>query len=244
MVTNDTEHTTFLDGMLVVRGQGQKGKDFSNPHYPPWWTESECIFYEYYDSPIGDREMSMCRAPPENKKLFWEMVTEYHDYHQRRHQIEMTKKMTSKKVHAGHELGAREFTLTYSPKWFDDAEARVRMRKAINRLIKYYKDEIVQLRAIGEVGKNGLSHVHCFYKILGGKKMTDKNFVRAYPKWNPKKVTGRGYNAGHEGGHHAVVRLESDFLGYIDKDVENAWLDITFPQDNINASEADEDPEA
>lgn len=128
--------------------------------------------------------------------------------------------------HAGYELGAREFTLTYSPKWFDDNEAREQMKKAIAKLIKYYKDDIVQLRAVGEVGSNGLSHVHCFYKLRGGLKITDKNFKRAYKYWNPKRVTSR---TGHEGGHHANVRHESDFQGYIDKDVDTAWFDMYYP---------------
>jgi len=127
-----------------------------------------------------------------------------------------------------YELGAREFTLTYSPKWFDDAEARTGMIQAIHKLIKYYKDEIITLRAVGEVGTNGLSHVHCFYKLHGGLKITDKNFKRAWKHWNPKKPLQRGF----EGGHHATVRNESDFLGYIDKDIETAWFDKTFSHEN------------
>ena len=121
-----------------------------------------------------------------------------------------------------YELGAREFTLTYSPKWMDDAQAREGMEKAINKLTRYYADVIVNLRAVGEVGSNGLSHVHCFYKIVGGLKITDKNFQRAWKYWNPKKPMGRGF----EGGHHATVKEESDFLGYIEKDIETSWLDI------------------
>jgi len=127
--------------------------------------------------------------------------------------------------HQKYELGAREFTLTYSPNWFTDEEARTKMRTAIERLIKYYRDELVELRAVGEVGSNGLSHVHCFYKLNGGVKITDKNFKRAWSHWNPKKVLQRGF----EGGHHATVRNESDFKGYIDKDVDSAWFDITAP---------------
>lgn len=142
-----------------------------------------------------------------------------------------------------YELGAREFTLTYSPKWFDDNEARIKMINAIDKLIKYYKDEIIELRAVGEVGTNGLSHVHCFYKLTGGLKITDKNFKRAWTHWNPKKPLQKGF----EGGHHATVKNESDFLGYIDKDIETAWLDKTFSRDKINAErsvskETEEDP--
>jgi len=148
--------------------------------------------------------------------------------------IEQMKKETipQPKKHGSYQLGAREFTLTYSPKWFDDNEARIRMSSAIDKLIKYYRDEITQFRAIGEVGTNGLSHVHCFYKLKGGLKITDKNFKRAWKHWNPKKRLQRGF----EGGHHDTVRNESDFLGYIDKDIETAWLDKTFSCDNnINA---------
>lgn len=126
--------------------------------------------------------------------------------------------------HQSYTLGAREFTLTYSPKWFDDNEARMKMSKAIDKLIKYYKDEIINLRAVGEVGANGLSHVHCFYKLTGGLKITDKNFKRAWSHWNPQKKLQRGF----EGGHHDTVKNESDFLGYIDKDADCAWLDKIF----------------
>lgn len=136
------------------------------------------------------------------------------------------------KKHQSYQLGAREFTLTYSPKWFDDNEARRLMVRAIDKLIKYHDNEIINLRAVGEVGTNGLSHVHCFYKLTGGLKITDKNFKRAWKFWNPKKRLQNGF----EGGHHATVKNESDFLGYIDKDADTAWLDKSFSRENnINA---------
>lgn len=134
------------------------------------------------------------------------------------------KKKAARK-HAGHELGAREFTLTYSPKWMSDDEARIEMRKSISKLIKYYQEDLVTLRAVGEVGSNGLSHIHCFYRLVNGLKITDKNFKRAWKHWNPSKPLGKGF----EGGHHATVKENSDFLGYIDKDVDTAWFDITVP---------------
>lgn len=135
----------------------------------------------------------------------------------------------TKKKHAGHDLGAREFTLTYSPKWFSDDEARVKMKLAIEKLSRYYKNEIIQLRAVGEVGSNGLSHVHCFYKLGGGRKITDKNFQRAYPPWD--STVKQGFT-GHKGGHHATVRCESDFQGYIEKEIQNAWLDVKISSDD------------
>jgi len=129
------------------------------------------------------------------------------------------------KTHRGYQLGAREFTLTYSPKWFADDKARINMIVAMNRLLKYYDCKIEKLRAVGEVGTNGLSHIHCFYKLNDGTKITDKNFQRAWPHWNPKKPLGKGF----EGGHHANVKEESDFLGYIDKEIKSAWVEINVP---------------
>ena len=132
------------------------------------------------------------------------------------------------KKHRGYVLGAREFTLTYSPKWMNDAQARVEMEKAMNKLYRYYEGSIVKLRAVGEVGNNGLSHIHCFYKLEGGLKITDKNFQRAWKYWNPKKPLGRGF----EGGHHATVKEEADFLGYIEKDIETSWYEKNITLDN------------
>jgi len=150
------------------------------------------------------------------------------------------------KKHAGHMLGAREFTLTYSPKWMDDEEARNQMKRSMNKLYKYYEGTILKLRAVGEVGSNGLSHIHCFYELEGGIKITDKNFKRAWKYWNPAKKLGKGF----EGGHHATVKERSDFLGYIEKDVDTAWYDVTLPasldpvnyvgDDYTHASQSDE----
>lgn len=169
--------------------------------------------------------------------LRWEEISEkidFQDYHDRvEKEFNKTKERirtfrTGEKKPNRYELGAREFTFTYSPKWFDDSTARLEMSSAIQKLCKYYKDEITQLRAIGEVGSAGLSHIHCFYKLKGGKKITDKNFTRAYKMWNTKKKTGP---TGHQGGHHASVRNESDFQGYIDKDIENTWFEVNI--DNL-----------
>lgn len=126
-----------------------------------------------------------------------------------------------------HELGAREFTLTYSPKWFtDDFAAREAMREAMRKLIKYHQTQIINLRAVGEVGKNGASHVHCMYMLEGGRKITDKNFRRAWSYWNPDIKHGQGF----QGGHHQSVKNTADFLGYIDKDIDTAWLEIKYPE--------------
>jgi len=179
----------------------------------PWWFLALDQCYDLRDESVRNRYLIT------HDKLEYHLENEWFPNAAKAH---TTKKTTR------YELGAREFTLTYSPKWFDDNEARVEMTKAINKLIKYYRDEIIDFRAVGEVGTNGLSHVHCFYKLIGGLKMTDKNFKRAWKYWNPKKPLQRGF----EGGHHATVKNESDFLGYIDKDVETAWLDKNISREN------------
>lgn len=124
-----------------------------------------------------------------------------------------------KKEQLQERMGAREFTLTYSPQWFGDEEARRKMKLAVCRLTKYYARELVNFHAVGEVGENGLSHIHGWYELQGGRKITDKNFKRAYPHWNPKKKLGKGF----EGGHHATIGRISNFHAYMEKDVENSW---------------------
>lgn len=132
---------------------------------------------------------------------------------------EISEKKKPNKTHQNYELGAREFTFTYSPEWYTDDEAREVMTRAIDRLCNYYAQDILVLHARGEVGKNKLSHIHCYYELKGGLKMTDKNFKRAYPRWNPKKKFGKGF----EGGHHETVKDKASFIGYINEDAFN-WL--------------------
>jgi len=164
------------------------------------------------------------------------MKYDYTDYHQRYDFFEAYNGLVQNNAiavktrkHRGYELGAREFTLTYSPKWMNDAQARTEMTQAMNKLVKYYEGSIVKLRAVGEVGSNGLSHIHCFYKLQRGLKITDKNFKRAWEYWNPKKKLGKGF----EGGHHATVKEEADFLGYIDKDILTSWFEINISDADI-----------
>lgn len=144
------------------------------------------------------------------------------------------------KTHVNYELGPREFTFTYSPTWFDDNNARKMMTLAIERLQRYYINDIVEFHARGEVGKNGLSHVHCYYELKGGLKITDKNFKRAYPKWNPSKKTSK---KGFEGGHHETVKVSADFKGYIEEDDAFNWLKVDV-NNKQNAIEEDLSQEA
>jgi len=232
----------LLDGKVTPRGQGQegdfdlvkalamryatyicvKGQSLSDEDYLTLFEDEKRDRMSLRERYFHDEALSKVMD-----KIDWERSNSLLEA-----RLQKQRQDAKKTAHAGHELGAREFTFTYSPKWFNDEEARDLMKKAIAKLIKYYSDEIVQLRAVGEVGSNGLSHVHCFYKLRGGLKISDKNFKRAYKYWNPKKVTSR---TGHEGGHHANVRVESDFQGYIDKDVDTAWLDVYYPEVDLTA---------
>lgn len=138
------------------------------------------------------------------------------------------RKVEAKKLHAGNngtQLGPREFTLTYGEHFENPEEAQRVMASAIEKLTRYYRHEIIEFHAIGEYTKAGRPHVHGWYHLDGGKKITDKNFKRAYPPWNPKKKLGRGF----EGGHHATIERVSDFHGYTEKHFQEAWLvkDIT-----------------
>lgn len=129
------------------------------------------------------------------------------------------------------QLGPREFTLTYSPSWYqDDASAQDAMRVAVDKLTRYYKNDIHEFRAVGEYTKAGRAHVHCYYLLTAGKKITDKNFKRAWPHWDPRKK----HDGGHQGGHHANVRSLSDFSAYVEKDLDTAWLDIHITKDGLH----------
>jgi len=147
-------------------------------------------------------------------------------------------------ANAKTKLGPWEFTLTYSPKkhgWSVD-EAKDAMRTAMERLTRYYREELEELHATGEYTQAGHPHVHCWYRLTGGHKITTKSFKRAYPIWNPKHKTGP---RGHEGGHHEPVKRTSDFAGYVEKDLHTSWLtyNITNEPDEAQASvsEAEDD---
>lgn len=243
--------TNLLDGVNPdAQGNLAEGRFYTGfqnylektyPEFLPYLTLNELAIYDeglefrkWYTS--RDRAMKVLRFDEVFNKIPEGVMNRYYDRVITEFEIKMKALRAKNKKHASYELGAREFTLTYSPKWFSDQEARTQMRKAIEKICKYYKDgdqRIIKLRAIGEVGTNGLSHVHCFYQLLGGVKITDKNFKRAYPPWDTKVKQGP---TGHKGGHHANVRHHADFLGYIEKQVTDAWLDITIDSDNSDPS--------
>lgn len=222
-----------------AEGRGGEGKFYAAysqslsqkyPEFLPYLSSNELAVFDEgltfykWESP-RDRAMKCMRWSDVIDKLPSDVLESHYQRLRDDYKIKTIKLKQSRK-HGSHELGAREFTLTYSPTWFSDAEARLQMQRAIERLSRYYKDgdqRIIKLRAIGEVGSNGLSHVHCFYQLLGGVKISDKNFKRAYPPWEPKVKQGP---SGHKGGHHANVRHIADFLGYIEKEVADAWLDV------------------
>jgi len=201
-------------------------------------TEWTCLQYKlFYCHECNNHISNLQWRPIYEERLYhidwpttghiWKAKLDTMDQQEKEYDLHKTNSLkVSQRPKTRFDLGAREFTLTYSNKWFDDAEARIQMTKAIDKLCKYYKDEFIYFRAVGEVGASGLSHIHGAYKLQGGVKITDKNFKRAWPRWNPAKRTGP---TGFEGGHHKTIKLESDFMGYIEKDIETAWLDISRP---------------
>jgi len=231
----DRTEPILLDGSVLCPRQNLEGR---------LWNQDLIDAYKssFLDKYITLEEWIDLEFPPHCKDMNeraryhirWEQINDKIDFSEYAKKVEdrfREKQLKAREARAlsrapvnRYELGAREFTFTYSPKWFDDSEARLQMSSAMQKLCKYYKDEIIQLRAVGEVGSAGLSHIHCFYKLKNGKKITDKNFQRAYKMWDTKKKTGP---LGHQGGHHQTVKNESDFSGYIDKDIENAWYEVT-----------------
>lgn len=117
--------------------------------------------------------------------------------------------------------GVMAFTLTYSPTWgWTESQAREFMKTALSRIQHYYENELLRFVAIGEVGKNGLSHVHGMYHLRGNRRVTTKNWKRAYPKWNPKVRVGSGF----QGGYHAPVADPTNYIPYVEEDLRTAWV--------------------
>lgn len=160
-----------------------------------------------------------------------------HDDYVARRQREQAHKRNAEKLHKG----AWAFTLTYSPAkhgWGKE-EAQSAMREAIRRLRHYYRHEIEEFEAVGEWTQAGLPHVHGWYRLTAGKRMTTKNFKRAFPIWNPNHRMGKG----HEGGYHEPAKSDSDYAGYIQKDLDDAWLVESTTTNAVQAcvSEAQDD---
>lgn len=153
----------------------------------------------------------------------WERLVQSqlaHDHYAEQRQKAIAHQRNKDKLHKG----AWAFTLTYSPAkhGWDKEEAKAAMTTAIQRLQHYYRNEIVEFEAVGEWTQAGLPHVHGHYRLEAGKRITTKNFKRAYPIWNPNVRIGKG----HEGGYHEPAKSDSDYSGYIQKDLDDSWLRV------------------
>lgn len=224
---NDRSSSLILDGRRPTAGgmpPNEEGNDelYSKnyntqyKYYSTWkyvWTPEQWR-QKYLE--MADAYWTFARHPGKMEAL-WDLWHEAIDRENRIVSVSIARDKLQR------ELGPREFTLTYSPAWYaDDATAKDAMRVAIDKLTRYYKHEIIEFHAIGEYTEAGRAHVHCYYELDGGHKITDKNFKRAWPHWRPSKKLGTG----HQGGHHANVRGKSDFFGYIEKDLDTAWLNV------------------
>jgi len=210
-----------LDGRRPIAG-GMPS--YQEGEYEFWYNRAWTYYSKRYDwdSKRWKEEIDLCASSRAfghegYMACLWDM------YHQQIDREYRAASVSFSRDRLQRELGAREFTLTYSPAWYaDDASVQDAMRVAIDKLTRYYKHEIIEFHAIGEFTEAGRSHVHCYYELDGGVKITDKNFKRAWPHWNPRKTLGTG----HQGGHHANIRSKSDFLGYIEKDLNTAWMNV------------------
>lgn len=233
--TNTSGLSSFLDGKAPCPGQLQEGnfEEFIRnrySHYADYITYEDMLHLwdcesDRYLATLSTRD----RIAHREKQMDILDKIDLEAVHDKLRCKLIDLRHSKPKKHASYELGPREFTFTYSPQWFSDEEARELMKTAVEKLCRYYKDDIITLRAVGEVGKNGLSHIHCMYHLKNGCKITDKNFKRAYPPWDTKIRTGP---TGHKGGHHATIRNMADFSGYIEKELDAAWLNIKIMSDD------------
>ena len=211
-----------LDGLAKIEGRGNRAT-VEDP-IRIYLTENE--YHEYVTYQLGkykwETHMEQRTRDERHYELFCKIDVDAVCRH-----FDLWRAQQSKLKHAGYELGPREFTLTYSPDWFDDNKAMFFMEQAITRLCAYYENELIELRAVGERTKKGNAHIHCYYELKGGLKITDKNMKRAYSKWDSK----------HH--HHKLVRKSSDFIGYMDKDIDTSWFKkILSPHRDINNAQS------
>lgn len=232
-----------LDGSVNAEGKGKGAKSDEQLNREAIDQHMKVLLHEYrfYDFlyPPTYAQLSILeqyhhetRVTPKTfiayEKLIKENPYEVNELRYRDWENQLRIRIPTKK-HQSHELGPREFTLTYSSKWFDDDKARNHMTKAIQRLISYNSHVIKEFRAVGEFASQ--SHVHCYYHLEGGLKIPDKHFKRAYPWWDTSVKLSK---TGHQGGHHALVQDIGNFKSYIDKDAKDAWLDISKGEDPEN----------
>jgi len=222
-------------------------EEVTRPHHAPYYYKAPTPsdFYEFF------KHTHLC----DNTSYGWTQAYKYatgmttpfrdqyvdyaleHFHHRFKKEDEALRKHKAQEKHA--ELGPREFTLTYAPEWYEsDEDAQNAMRCAIERLTRYYSMEIIEFHAVGEFTTAGRSHVHGWYNLAGGRKITDKNFKRAWKHWNPKRKLGRGF----EGGHHETIQRLSDFSAYTEKHLEEAWLNLHITNDNPEVISLPQDP--
>jgi len=231
-MTNIGSSSQELDGRRPTAG-GMPSNEEGD--YAYWYNRAYKYYSKFYEwsterwkQEINDCANTYAYGHAGYIECLWDMYTQQSERERRFESVSEARDRLQR------ELGPREFTLTYSPAWYvDDKTAQDAMRVAIDKLTRYYKHEIIEFHAVGEYTEAGRSHVHCYYELDGGHKITDKNFKRAWEHWNPRKKLGQG----HQGGHHANVRSKSDFLGYIEKDLDTAWMNVYITRD-ANDNEA------
>lgn len=216
--------TDFLTERPICPGQLSRGQCDSFLHLEAWQTLLRHM--HRFPNDIDDhKSLAMCAVcecnirDPKNHPTPDDWVKREKEFEEYERQVRAWQKMTQKAKN-NREMGPRELTLTYSPAWFqDDDEAKDAFRQAEEKLLRYYKNELLEYRSVGEYTKDRRAHLHIMYHLTNGGKFTDKNINRAYKYWNAKIKVGKG----NQGGHHALVKSVSDYSGYLEKDLHDNW---------------------
>jgi len=147
------ENDQKLDGVLSNTGQGQEGKipswvqrhidkGIDVSEYPKTKEEAHYrfphLYIEHSNGWTVDEKLYFTTA--DKNETRYRLLVECQAYNQEKQLQQLRRDNKKQKKHAGYELGAREFTLTYSPNWegFNETIARQRMEVAITRLLNYY----------------------------------------------------------------------------------------------------------
>lgn len=222
MTSNDKASDPSLTELVSCLGQTQEGKilayraEMEHMH----WELEKFGELDYYRKVLDMRKYHIDHCPKCQKFQFCVPAHSARDLWTYAHHV-VDLPWIPKETHKNRKpKGTHELTLTWSDKWGSKEDAEKALTLAVERLTKYYKDELELFRAVGELTKSGQPHIHIIYRLVSGSGFTDKNLTRAYPHWNSKIKVGKG----NQGGHHSICESVSDYAGYIEKHLDTAWF--------------------
>lgn len=110
-------------------------------------------------------------------------------------------------------------TLTMAP---TDPTNENEMVIAIKKIMNQQTCPVEKYAWYVEYTKNDLPHIHFIYQTPSGNRIHQKVFKRYWKTWDEKQRCGTG----HRGGYHKLVKSETAYLEYIEKESgrnENKW---------------------